>query len=356
MKKGAIIGIILGVILAVNVCGCEDPSKPRGMSDTNTSTSKESADTQQTENNAAPENNTPADNSSPEDASNTADNNSSEDTSNIEDTAISEDNQEAVSNSSSETPVDSAATASTSSAGTVQEEIAMIEAKSVEYENALLSDITQTDMNITTADWYHLWDDELNSLWQRITAEEKDMTELLADQRAWIKRKEADVKETGALYEGGSMQPQLEASRAEELTRVRVYYLAGYLAKLRGEAFTISDEIQKSLDEQDPSLESVFEKFEGQYVFDVNTGHCLRIERAADSDFEIPDAKWIVSVSMGDVISDLDVNSFTKDSITFCTKHDGRESWYKLSFSMENSIMFAYGQSHDAMDDIIYCE
>ena len=58
---------------------------------------------------------------------------------------------------------------------------------------------------------------------------------------------------------GGSLQPQLENSAAEGLTRARVYILAGYLADVRNESFVIDTEIQKSIDESEYSLDDVTE-------------------------------------------------------------------------------------------------
>jgi len=44
---------------------------------------------------------------------------------------------------------------------------------------------------------------------------------VLDEQQAWIKRKEENVKGAGAAAFGGSLQPQLENSTAEEMTRAR---------------------------------------------------------------------------------------------------------------------------------------
>ena len=51
----------------------------------------------------------------------------------------------------------------------------------------------------------------------------------------------------------------MENSAAEELTRARVYVLAGYLADVRNESFVIDPEIQKSIDESEYSLDDVTE-------------------------------------------------------------------------------------------------
>ena len=51
-------------------------------------------------------------------------------------------------------------------------------------------------MNQLTAQWYWLWDDELNSLWSRLSEEldAETKAKVLDEQRAWIKRKEENVK------------------------------------------------------------------------------------------------------------------------------------------------------------------
>lgn len=82
-------------------------------------------------------------------------------------------------------------------------------------------------MNEKTAELYQLWDGELNRLW-RILNQVKDeglMKELLPEQRKWIADKEKAVKEAGADYEGGSMQPMIENRKAAEMTKARLYQL-----------------------------------------------------------------------------------------------------------------------------------
>ena len=55
------------------------------------------------------------------------------------------------------------------------------------------------------------------------------MQKLTEEERAWIKWKEQAVKDAGSEMEGGSMQPLLENDKAAEVTRERVYELAGWL-------------------------------------------------------------------------------------------------------------------------------
>lgn len=240
----------------------------------------------------------------------------------------------------------------------IQDEIARVEVKSCEYENADWGSMGQQEMNQLTAQWYQLWDDELNSLWSRLSAEldAETKAKLLDEQRAWIKRKEENVRAAGVAAWGGSLQPQLENSTAQEMTRARAYILAGYLADVRNESFTISPEIQASIDRADPSLDDVFEKFEGQWIFDEARGACVGIERTETCTLGVEGSKWTVWVTGGDVISDLDVYGYTGNNIIFKVAHDGYDAFYELSFNVANSINFAYGNSLGAMDEILVCD
>ena len=90
-------------------------------------------------------------------------------------------------------------TEETDEVGDIQKELAKIEEQSIGYENADWSSMGQADMNQTTAQWYQLWDDELNSLWSRLSDEldAETKAKVLEEQRAWIKQKEARVKGAG---------------------------------------------------------------------------------------------------------------------------------------------------------------
>ncbi len=245
-----------------------------------------------------------------------------------------------------------------SEAESIQDEIAKIEVKSCEYENADWSSMGQQEMNQLTARWYQLWDDELNSLWSRLSDEldAETKAKVLDEQRAWIERKERNAKGAGAAAFGGSLQPQLENSTAEEMTRARAYILAGYLADVRNESFTIPSEIQKSIDMADLGLNEVFKKFEGQWIFDEERGACVGIERTETCAYGVEGSEWTVWVTGGDIISDLDVYGYTENSIIFKTAHDGYDTFYELSFNVANSINFAFGTSLAAMDDVIVCD
>ncbi len=237
----------------------------------------------------------------------------------------------------------------------IQDELAKVEVTSCEYENADWGSMGQQEMNQLTAQWYQLWDDELNSLWRRLSEELDGETKakVLDEQRAWIKRKEENIRGAGAAAFGGSLQPQLENSTAEEMTRARAYILAGYLADVRNEPFTIPPAIQESIDLADPGLNDVFEKFEGQWIFDEDRGACVGVERTETCAYGVEGSNWTVWVTDGDLISDLDVYGYTGNSILFKVVKDGYDAFYELSFNPANSIYFAFGTSLDAMDEVI---
>ena len=240
----------------------------------------------------------------------------------------------------------------------IQDELAKVEVMSCEYENADWGSMGQQEMNQLTAQWYQLWDDELNSLWRRLSEELDGETKakVLDEQRAWIKRKEENIRGAGAAAFGGSLQPQLENSTAEEMTRARAYILAGYLAEVRNEPFTIPPAIQESIDLADPGLNDVFEKFEGQWIFDEDRGACVGVERTETCAYGVEGSNWTVWVTGGDLISDLDVYGYTGNSILFKVAKDGYDAFYELSFNPANSIYFAFGTSLDAMDEVIVCD
>ena len=120
-------------------------------------------------------------------------------------------------------------------------EILAIEEASLEIQDQLQSSSTQTDMNIISGQAYQLWDDELNSLWQRFSdsASENLKSTVLEEQRNWIKYKETEVKLAGAQYEGGSIQQLIENTKATELTRIRCYEVTEYLAQATGQNFDL---------------------------------------------------------------------------------------------------------------------
>ena len=81
----------------------------------------------------------------------------------------------------------------------------------------------------------------------------------------------------------------------------------GYLSDVRNKSFTISSEIQESIDMAAPSLDDVFQKFERQWIFDEDRGACVGIERTESCAYGVEGSNWTVWVTGGDIISDLDI-------------------------------------------------
>jgi len=109
--------------------------------------------------------------------------------------------------------------------------ISAAETKSKQLEEMLQTAETQSDMNITSAEIYTVWDETINSVWQilRETMEEREFDNLLEHQLLWIERKEIAVNAAAAEYQGGSMAALAANQKATELTRERVYELAEYI-------------------------------------------------------------------------------------------------------------------------------
>lgn len=137
--------------------------------------------------------------------------------------------------------------------GTIQTELDEIEEASDKFKNMDWGNMPQQTMNKNAADWYKLWDDELNSLWERLMEKiklaRKDNTVFL--QKEWIQEKEDKIKKAGSEAEGGSMQPYLEACEGMRLTRARCYYIGSLLVEsIGGEPYKIPDDAMKVLTEK----------------------------------------------------------------------------------------------------------
>ena len=137
--------------------------------------------------------------------------------------------------------------------GTIQTELDKIEETSDKFKNMDWGSMPQQTMNKNAADWYKLWDDELNSLWERLMEKikpaRKDNTVFL--QKEWIQKKEDKIKKAGSEAEGGSLQPYLEACEGMRLTRARCYYIGSLLVEsIGGEPYKIPDDAMKVLTEK----------------------------------------------------------------------------------------------------------
>lgn len=109
-------------------------------------------------------------------------------------------------------------------------EIAFAEEQEKEVEKKQEAATTQMEMNESADEMYRLWDDTLNIVWRLLEADldTEDMEALRKEEREWIASKDAEVQAAGLENEGGSLQPLIEAMKAAELTKARVYELAEY--------------------------------------------------------------------------------------------------------------------------------
>lgn len=111
------------------------------------------------------------------------------------------------------------------------QEISNAEARAAELEEAFKNVQIQTKMNEISGQIYNVWDDTLNVLWGMLkeNLDEASMEELTQEELRWIEEKEAEAQKAGAEYEGGSMYEMVVNRKAAEMTKERVYVLAGYL-------------------------------------------------------------------------------------------------------------------------------
>lgn len=241
-----------------------------------------------------------------------------------------------------------------SSGNSIQEEIAQVEA--LEEENIKKGQAceTQMDMNFNASERYQIWDDELNSLWSRLS-EELDSSkkeEVLNEQREWIKKKDNAIKYAGLEAEGGSIQPLLEAEAGADYTKLRVYEFAKLLAEVRGEAFSIPEDVEADI-QNNGSVDGILADFEGEHIVDEEAGTVLVIEKLADSDFSPSDfsaqAKWVIWYTHGDVLTDVDVIDYYPGTVIF-KKGD---SFYSLTENMAGGVDINYGTSIDSLEYVM---
>lgn len=109
-------------------------------------------------------------------------------------------------------------------------EISIAGEQEKEVEKKQKEAATQPEMNETAEEMYQLWDDTLNVVWKLLEADlsGSDMEILRKEEKEWIASRDAEVQAAGLENEGGSLQPLLEAMKAAELTKARVYELAEY--------------------------------------------------------------------------------------------------------------------------------
>ena len=232
----------------------------------------------------------------------------------------------------------------------IRDEMVEVESKSLEFENADW-DIPQQEMNAKADEWYVLWDSELNSLWSRLKNElsEDELAPILEEQRSWIDRKTKNVIGAGFAAYGGTLRPLLESSKAEEMTRVRAYVLAEYLAKAKGEDYTMPESVLSIAKEVDPSLDSIFEVFSGTH--EQSEELSVNVYRLEDSDFT-PDqfaesVEWVMWYTHSSVLTNDDVYAYTVDTIIF----ENGGIYYALEKGVEgDSIILTVGEDMAFMD------
>lgn len=232
----------------------------------------------------------------------------------------------------------------------VPEEMAKIEKMSLEYENADW-DIPQQEMNAKAYEWYTLWDNELNVLWDNLskTLSEDEKNALLEEQIAWIDRKDKNVIAAGIEAYGGTMQPLLEHSTAKNMTRARAYVLAECLATALGQDYKMPEEVKNKMSEVDITLDAAMENFEGTH--DVSDSVTLNVMKLADSEFMADDfaegTKWVVWYDHSTVLTEGNVYAYTKDVIVF----EKEEIYYVLQKGFEgDAIILSTGSELAQMD------
>ncbi|MDD6039387.1 MAG: DUF1311 domain-containing protein [bacterium] len=138
----------------------------------------------------------------------------------------------------------------TSETETLEEEILGIEKKVEELEALLADDDMQLTITMISEEVYHIWDDELNSLWSRFSnaADAKTKKLVLEEQRTWIQKKEAELNRIAADYEGISAKQLLLNQAAGDYTRNRCYELAKYLAQVTGASFELENPWQRKVE------------------------------------------------------------------------------------------------------------
>ncbi|MCR5415760.1 MAG: DUF1311 domain-containing protein [Pseudobutyrivibrio sp.] len=232
----------------------------------------------------------------------------------------------------------------------IQKDLEAIEEKNSALNDTDTSDMTQFEMNTLAGERYSLWDDELNSIWSRLTeqisASEKET--LVKEQQAWIKRKDGAMDVAVIENGGGSIGPLLRAEEGADLTRVRVYYLAEKLADAMGETFEVSEDVQNELDNLDYTLEDTLELLEGQWIFDVDSGAVIGIERTEGD----ADGEWDIWTTGGGSYTEKDIYAYNGNCIVL-HKADDEDSGYDVIQKWDDCVYSWYGHSlEDLMSGI----
>ncbi len=112
----------------------------------------------------------------------------------------------------------------------IEMEISFAEERDAELSAKLPEAASQLDMKMISEELFQTWDNVLNVVWKLLESELDDdtMEALRTEEREWIAFKEAEVEAAGEVYERGTLRPLVEADKAAELTKERVYELKKY--------------------------------------------------------------------------------------------------------------------------------
>ena len=109
------------------------------------------------------------------------------------------------------------------------ESLEWYESMEQDYLERLQTDmtLTQTEMTTIAYERNNMWDKYLNSIWTVLleVKSAEEMETIKEEEREWIAKKEAAVKDAGSEVDGGSIQPMIENDKAAEMTKGRVYEL-----------------------------------------------------------------------------------------------------------------------------------
>lgn len=151
--------------------------------------------------------------------------------------------------------------AAVASATSVQDEIDRIKKIDDKYSQMGSKAMTQTDMDVAAGWTLKVWDDELNSLWSRISdnADSKTKERILAEQRQWnAMKEELLVSEIGTREESGTIYPVLYMGTMEQYTENRCHILANELAKIKGESYKMPERWKYSAYVDNQGTDSIY--------------------------------------------------------------------------------------------------
>jgi len=107
----------------------------------------------------------------------------------------------------------------------IDEYLASVKAQSDAINTSFENDpLTQTELNIKSAELAELWDGAMNYLLDELKnrLSEDEYSKLQADQLTWIAERDKAVAEAGAEFEGGSFYSFIVNTEAASITEERV--------------------------------------------------------------------------------------------------------------------------------------